>query len=150
MTWREYNNLQGELSTEDGWLSRWNIPLIWTGKLILQAVKKPKDANMAFIKEQKDLTAHILKFQNDLRMILNHYSFKTSRMLYQAMTLALYTYFVLGALGGYQDVYGTYDDVPIIVKLLAIFPIYQILKFGLIFGWCLTAKDLQNPFGDDE
>ena len=150
LTKEEYNLLQGELSGEDGWLSRWNIPLIWTSKLILQAVKKPKDVNLAFIKEQKDLTAHILKFQNDLRMILNHYSFKTSRMLYQAMTLALYTYFVLGALGGYQDVYGTYDDVPIVVKLLAIFPIYQILKFGLIFSWCLTAKDLQNPFGDDE
>ena len=24
------------------------------------------------------------------------------------------------------------------------------LKFGLILGWCLTAKDLQNPFGDDD
>ena len=150
LTRREYYLLQGELSGEDGWLSRWNIPLIWASKLLLQAVKKPKDSNMAIIKEHKDLTSHVLKFQNDLRMILNHYSFKTSRMLYQSMSLALYTYFLLGAFGGYSDVYGTYDEVFIVVKLLAIFPVYQILKFGLILGWCLTAKDLQNPFGDDE
>lgn len=66
------------------------------------------------------------------------------------MSVSLYTYLILGAFGGYSDVYGTYDEVPTSVKLLAIFPIYQLMKFGLIFGWVLTAKDLQNPFGDDE
>ena len=54
-----------------------------------------------------------------------------------------------GAFGGYSDVYGTYDEVSTSVKLLAIFPIYQVMKFGLIFGWCLAARDLQNPFGED-
>lgn len=150
LTRSEFYQLKGELSGEDGWLSRWNIPLIWASKLVLQAVKKPKDTNKAFVKEHKELTAHIERFQNGLRMIINHYTFKTSRMLFQAMSISLYTYLVLGALGGYSDVYGTYDEVSTSVKLLAIFPIYQIMKFGLIFGWCLAANDLQNPFGDDE
>ena len=150
LTRSEYYRLKGELSGEDGWLSRWNIPLIWASKLVLQAVKKPKDSNVAFVKEHKELTAHIEKFQKGLRLIINHYTFLTSRMLFQAMSVSLYTYLILGAFGGYSDVYGTYDEVPTSVKLLAIFPIYQLMKFGLIFGWVLTAKDLQNPFGDDE
>lgn len=150
LTKNEYYLLKGELSGEDAWLSRWNIPLIWASKLLLQAGKKPKDANIAFVKEHKELTAHIEKFQNSLRMILNHYSFLTSRMLFQAMTLSLYTFLVLTAVGGYADVFGTYDDESISIKLLAIFPMYQIIKLCLIFGWCIAAKDLQSPFGDDE
>ena len=152
LTKNEYHLLKGSFSGDEQWLFRWNVPLVWASKLIIHATQCPKDPHQAFIKQDFILSGTILKFQNDLRMILNHYTYKPSRMLFQAMTCALYTFLFLGILGVHSDVYGTYDKVSPIVKLLWLTPscIYQILKFLLIFGWSITAKNVQNPFGDDE
>ena len=71
-------------------------------------------------------------------------------MAFQALTLALHAFIIFSAVGGAADVYGTYDKESMVIKLVAIFPIYQIMKIILVIGWAITAKDLQNPFGDDE
>ena len=71
-------------------------------------------------------------------------------MAYQALTLALHVFIIFSAVGGPFDVYGTYDEETMIIKLAAIFPFYHIMKILLVIGWAITAKDLQNPFGDDE
>ena len=150
LTKKEYYILKGAFSGDDGWLVRWNVPLTWASQTILHAVMNPKDVSASCIKEHKELLASIMKLQANLRTILNHTDFTTSRMLFQAMTVALYFFLLLGIFGGHSDVYGTYDEVSIATKLAAIFPWLQIMKFVLIFGWIFAAKDLQNPFGDDE
>ena len=130
---------------------KWSVPLVWAHKLILQTVKQPLDEKVSGIKEHKDLTNHITKFQNDLEVLLKHHGiFKPSRMAFQAFTLALHAFIIFSAVGGVSDVYGTYDKESMVIKLLAIFPIYQIMKIILVIGWAITAKDLQNPFGYDE
>jgi hypothetical protein len=35
-------------------------------------------------------------------------------------------------------------------KLLGAFPLYYCVKYILLIGWLKTAKDLQNPFGEDK
>ena len=151
ITKQEYFHLNGKYSEDDTWLVKWSIPLIWAHKLILQTVRQPIDEKVSCIKEHKDLTNHITKFQRDLEVILNHHGvFKPSPMAYQALTLALHVFIIFSAVGGPYDVYGTYDEEPMIIKLAAIFPLYHMMKILLVIGWALTAKDLENPFGDDE
>ena len=151
ITKQEYYLLNGKYSEDDTWLVKWSIPLIWAHKLILQTVRQPIDEKISCIKEHKDLTNHITKFQRDLEVVLNHHGvFKPSPMAYQALTLALHVFIIFSAVGGPFDVYGTYDEETMIIKLAAIFPFYHIMKILLVIGWAITAKDLQNPFGDDE
>ena len=158
LTRNEYNALKGKCSetdadgTDEDWLCRWTSPILWACKLIQRATKYPKNPDLAMVREEYWLTAKILAYQSNLKSILDHHTFKFPRILFQAMKCALYTFLFLGVFGGHSDVYGTHDKVPLTVKLLWITPscIYQIMKFTFIFGWCLAAKDLRNPFGDDE
>ena len=150
LTRTEYYLLKGAFTGDDGWSEKWCVPLIWANKMILQVVQRPKDVDMSCIKDQYQLTCCIDKLQCDLQMILNHFCYKTSRMLYQAMTVAICFFVLLGVIGGQSDVYRTHDNSTFAQRLAANFPIYQIMKYVLVFGWIIAAKDLQNPFGDDE
>ena len=151
LTKQEYYQFNGKFSEDNTWSLKWSVPLVWAHKLILQTVRQPLDEKASCIKEHKDLTNHITKFQKDLEVVLKHHGiFKPSRMAFQALTLAVHAFIIFSAVGGVADVYGTYDKESMVIKLVAIFPIYQIMKIILVIGWVITAKDLQNPFGDDE
>ena len=147
---KEYYLLKGAFTGDDGWSEKWCVPLIWANHMLLQAAKDPNDKEVACITDQCGIGGQIDKFQGDLQMVLNHYCYKASRVLFQCMTAAMWFFVLLGIVGSQGDVFRTDDVHSIPGRLAANFPGYHIMKYLLLFGWILAAKDLQNPFGDNE
>ena len=53
----------------------------------------------------------------------------------------------LGVFAGHCMVFDPEDDRSLFERLLADFPIYYCVKYGLFISWLRAAQDLQSPFG---
>ena len=68
----------------------------------------------------------------------------------ECVTIALYFFMFLGVLGAQGVIFHPADNRTMIEKLIFDFPLIYCVKYLLLIGWLKTAKDLQNPFGEDK
>ena len=148
LTKREYDELKFN-SGCDGWIEKWCTPLLWVNKLVSEIGMKgfePIDKESISIKDPKELSIAIYKFQSDLQKISNHHFYKTPSIITQAISAALYFFLLLGVIAAQGAVN---NSMSFQERLIFHLPLYQCMKYLLLFGWLKTAKDLQNPFGHD-
>jgi hypothetical protein len=90
----------------------------------------------------------VFKFKEQLEALSKQYHNRTPDLMLQCITLALYSIILLGTFAA-QSSFSCSEGASF-AKFIVDFPLYYCVKYILLIGWLKTAKDLQNPFGEDE
>lgn len=148
MTKNEYQLLNG-VDGSDCWIEKWSLPLLWVKRIIYGIGKDPKYANVE-IKDPKELGIALSKFQCELQKMCNPYYHRIPCLVIEVLTCALYFSVLLGIFAGHGPTYHNKENtIAYWAQIIYNFPLFQCIKYILLFGWLKTAKDLQNPFGTD-
>ena len=154
LTTMEYKQLT-TCTKDDCWLEKWSTPLIWVIKMVNSIDKNTKvtdaDGNVeegVKFKEVKDIAIALYKFKDQLQSLSNQHFYKIPDLMLQCISFSLYFSFMfLGVFAGQGMVFDPEDDRSLFERLLADFPIYYCVKYGLLISWLRAAQDLQSPFG---
>ena len=148
MTNHEYLQLNG-IAGSDCYIEKWSLPLLWVKRIIYGIGKDPKYDNVE-IKDPKELNIAISKFQSELQKMCSPYYHRIPSLVIEVLTCALYFSVLLGIFAGHGPTYHNKENtIAYWAQIIYNFPMFQCIKYILLFGWLKTAKDLQNPFGTD-
>ena len=146
--------------TKDGWLVKWETPLLWANRLATNFENKSslqdinphiKDVDeFVRIMEVKQIQIALFKFKDDLLRLSNTYNYILPCLMRHVIVVAVYFYMILGAVAGQGSIFHSDNKMSMIMKLISNFPLYYCVKQLLVIGWLKAATDLQNPFGEDE
>ena len=148
MTKNEYLQLNA-IAGSDCWIEKWSLPLLWVKRIIYGIGKDPKYDNVE-IKDPKELVIALTKFQTELQKMCSPYYHRIPSLVIEVLTCALYFSVLLGIFAGHGPTYHNKEKtIAYWAQIIYNFPMFQCIKYILLFGWLKTAKDLQNPFGTD-
>ena len=148
MTKKEYLKLNG-IAGSDCWIEKWSLPLLWVKRMIYGIGKDPKFDNVE-IKDPKELGIALSKYQCELQKMCSPYYHRIPSLVIEVLTCALYFSVLLGIFAGHGPTYHNKENTMAYwAQIIYNFPMFQCIKYILLFGWLKTAKDLQNPFGTD-
>ena len=140
------------MNESDLWTEKWMSPLLWISK-IANDIGKEIDKNKVQIKDFKEFGVALGKFVADLERIEKFHQYTMPQSIISAVTMAMYFYVLLGVITS-QDLEGSItSDTDTVLEIVSRnfydFPLFQCVKYVLLFAWIQTAYQLQNPFGDD-
>jgi hypothetical protein len=143
---REYNQLNFGTKA-DSWLDNWATPLSWANKMVNDLDTLQKFTTEAKIKDLKEgITTNFRKFTKDLEGLNSFNEYRTPPGITNILVIAIWFFVVLSAISSH-DVPNKFLWQHSWPELLLDFPVFELMKFILLFGWLKTAVDLQNPFG---
>jgi len=147
LTRREADALKLDLN-DCGSPSQWWIPLSWSISMVNDAFNnKVKGKDGLVPKDHKDILSVIIKLRNELHKI-SEYRQKPMPAIYkQAVFLAVWGWMLVGIVANQSTLHKS--DANMALVLVLSFPIHELLKYMLIFGWLQVADILTNPFGSD-
>ena len=155
LTKKEYDQLKTD-TDDDCWLEKWTTPLLWVNKMICSVSKDTKVLdhhgdveNRVRFRDAKEVGIELFAFKKHLQQLSNQYYFKLPDLMQQCITIAMYFFMFLGIFAGQSMTFQTGDKRSILEKLIIDFPFYYCIKYILLIGWLKTAKDLENPFGQN-
>ena len=155
LTKTEYNQLKTD-TDDDCWLEKWSTPLLWINKMINSVGKDTKlwdftrhPESGARFKDTKEISITIFKFKDHLQTLSYQYYFRIPDLMLQCISIALYFFIFLGIFAAQGVEFRPEDDRNLLEVVVCHFPFYYCIKYILLIGWLMAAKDLQNPFGED-
>ena len=151
----EYNQLKTD-TDDDCWLEKWCTPLLWINKMINSVGKDTKLRDFtghlesgARFKDTKEISIAIFKFKDHLQTLSYQYYFRIPDLMLQCISIALYFFIFLGIFAAQGVEFHSEDHRNLLEVVVCHFPFYYCIKYILLIGWLMAAKDLQNPFGED-
>ena len=160
LTKEEFNQLKiielnSDIEDSGCWFENWAIPLLWINKMVLSVDKQTKikdfEGNIVQgvrFREGNDISNAVFKLKDQLDALSQQYNHKTPDLMLQCVTLVIYYVMFLGTFAAQNTVFCSDNNT--LYKLISSFPLFHCVKYIVLIGWLKTAKDLQNPFGDDE
>ena len=143
---REFDQLNFGTKT-DSWLDNWATPLLWANKMVNDLDTLPKFTTDAKIKDLKEgITTNLRKFTKDLEGLTSFNEYRTPPGITNILVIAMWFFVALSAISSH-DIPKKLISEHNVEELLLDFPVFELMKFILLFGWLKTAVDLQNPFG---
>ena len=144
-------NSAASKGTIDGWTTKWFVPLNWA---VLSLKEVGMNEGNKLLKEHKNFVGTIDGIQKKLSQLTMFYETRTPHIQYQAITLAVWCFLVLGLISSQGTVsQGELNNcgsgVHITTALVVNFPFFQIMRYVLIFGWLRIANHVRFPFGLD-
>ena len=143
---REFDQLKFG-SKDDSWLDNWSTPLIWANKLANDIELLPNYSSNAKIKDLKEgITTNLRKFTINLETLNSFNEYRTPPSITNILVIAIYFFLALCAISSH-DIPKELRGTRTVTEHFLDFPVFELVKFILLFGWLKTADDLQNPFG---
>lgn len=138
---KDEKKIINELDNEFPSYSKYWLPLAWAANIVTRG---RHDGLILDDVSVKTILEEFNKFRNHCGAMLDYDWISVPLVYTQVVTLAVYLYFLLSAIGKqYIDVAGE-DNINLY------FPFFPVLEFFFYMGWLKVAEVLINPYGDDD
>ena len=147
LTKREYDALKC-VTGSDCWVEKWTMPLLWINKLTADIGKETNDSKFVQVTDFTELSNIFVRFRHNLETLNSFNEYQLPDSCFRVLIFATYTFCFIEIICG-QNIVETRSTLSPLLTFIFDIPIFEIIKYTLLFGWLKTAAELRNPFGDD-
>jgi ribosomal protein L36 len=133
--------IMNDLDNEFPSYSKYWLPLAWAANIVTRGRLE------GFVRDDvsvKTILEELNTFRSKCGAMLDYDWISVPLVYTQVVTLVVYCYFIVSAIGKQSVVFEDNDTIDLY------FPFFLVLEFFFYMGWLKVAEVLINPYGDDD